>query len=87
MDELNGMINDFKLLTTLFSNAPLTISNRDARDVIKYLTWLKAIGTICEQAFKAPETEDMLVYRAQALANIFAIFQYDGKTLKEDEGK
>ena len=85
MDELNSMINDFKLLTTLFSNAPLTISNSDSRDVIKYLTWLKAIGKICEQAFGDPETEDINLYRAQALANIYAIFQYDGKTLKEDE--
>lgn len=83
MDELIRMINDFKLLTTLFTNVPLTISNSDARDVIKYLTWLKTIGEICEQAFSDPETEDINLYRAQALANIYAIFQYDGKTLKE----
>lgn len=45
---------------------------------------LKAIEKITREAFNNPETRDINLYRAQALANILAVFEYDGATIKEE---
>ena len=45
---------------------------------------LDRIENMAREAFSDPATDDINLYRAQALANIFAIFEYDGKTIKED---
>lgn len=37
---------------------------------------LNKIKKICEDAFNNPDTQDIDKYRAQALANIYAIFLY-----------
>lgn len=37
---------------------------------------LKKIKKICDDAFNNPDTQDIDKYRAQALANIYAIFLY-----------
>ena len=83
MDELRKTINDLQLLNVLFPG-PLSLSKEDIKEIIKYLTWLRKIGEIAEEAFNNPETANIGIYREQALANIYAIFLYDGKTLKED---
>lgn len=46
---------------------------------------LEQIERIARDAFSDPETQDINLYRAQALAKIFQIFEYDGATLKKDE--
>lgn len=45
---------------------------------------LKAIENIAREAFNKPDTLNIDLYRSQALANIYAIFEYNGATLKED---
>lgn len=45
---------------------------------------LKTIEDITREAFNNPNTLNIELYRSQALANIFAIFQYNGATLKND---
>lgn len=45
---------------------------------------LNAIERIARDAFNNPATQDINLYRAQALANILAIFEYNGATIKED---
>ena len=42
---------------------------------------LTAIEKIAREAFSNPVTSNINLYRAQKLADIFAIFQYDGLTL------
>lgn len=46
-------------------------------------TYLRAIENITRKAFDNPETQDINLYRAQALANILAIFEYNGETIRE----
>ena len=46
---------------------------------------LQEIERIAREAFSDPETQDINLYRAQALAKIFQIFEYDGATIKKDE--
>ena len=48
--------------------------------------YLKTIEDIARDAFSDPETLDINYYRAQALANIYAIFEYNGTTIKREEG-
>lgn len=48
--------------------------------------YLKTIEDIARDAFNDPETLDINYYRAQALANIYAIFEYNGTTIKREEG-
>lgn len=38
---------------------------------------LAKIEQICKDAFSNPETQDINLYRAQALANIYHLFLYD----------
>lgn len=38
---------------------------------------LAKIEQICKEAFSDPETQDINLYRAQALANIYHLFLYD----------
>ena len=45
---------------------------------------LTEIEKITREAFNNPDTQDINLYRAQALANILAIFEYDGATIKEE---
>ena len=45
---------------------------------------LQAIEKITREAFNNPDTRDINLYRAQALANILAVFEYDGATIKEE---
>jgi len=45
---------------------------------------LSKIEAIARDAFNDPDTQDINLYRAQKLADIFAIFEYDGATIKED---
>ena len=51
---------------------------------IKALRNIDKIEEITREAFNNPETQDINLYRAQALANILAVFEYDGATIKED---
>ena len=46
---------------------------------------LEQIEKIARDAFDNPETLSIPLYRAQALARIYQIFEYDGATLKKDE--
>ena len=43
----------------------------------KELDKLAKIEQICKEAFSDPETQDINLYRAQALANIYALFIYE----------
>ena len=47
---------------------------------------LLAIEKIAREAFNDPDTQDINLYRAQKLADIFAIFEYDGATIEKEEG-
>lgn len=38
---------------------------------------LAKIEQICKDAFSDPETQDINLYRAQALANVYHLFLYD----------
>jgi hypothetical protein len=42
---------------------------------------LEAIERICREAFSQPDTLNVDLYRAQALANVYGIFLYDGATI------
>lgn len=53
--------------------------------IVDLRSWLDNIERIARDAFSDPETQDINLYRAQALAKIFQIFEYDGATLKKDE--
>lgn len=44
---------------------------------------LKEIEKIAREAFSNPDTQDINLYRAQALAKIFQIFEYKGATIGE----
>ena len=48
---------------------------------------LREIERIAREAFSNPETQDINLYRAQKLADIFAIFEYNGATIKDKEVK
>ena len=51
---------------------------------------LQKIERIAREAFSNPDTQDINLYRAQALANIFAVFEYHGATIGvevEDQDK
>lgn len=51
---------------------------------------LREIEKITREAFNNPETQDINLYRAQALANILAVFEYHGATIGvevEDQDK
>ena len=45
---------------------------------------LDKIEKITREAFNNPDTRDINLYRAQALANILAIFEYDKATTREE---
>lgn len=45
---------------------------------------LEKIEEIAREAFNSPVTGDINLYRAQKLADIFAIFEYDGATIGLD---
>lgn len=45
---------------------------------------LEKIEEIAREAFSSPVTGDINLYRAQKLADIFAIFEYDGATVGLD---
>jgi hypothetical protein len=64
---------------------------KELREILELLVELKAsriklqeIEKITREAFNNPETQDIDLYRAQALANILAVFEYDGATIKEE---
>lgn len=42
---------------------------------------LEAIERICREAFSQPDTNNLEYFRAQALANVYGIFLYDGATI------
>lgn len=48
--------------------------------------WLDEIENIAREAFSDPDTRDINLYRAQALAKIYQIFEYNGSTI-ERSGK
>lgn len=48
--------------------------------------WLKQIENIAREAFSDPDTRDINLYRAQALAKIYQIFEYNGSAI-ERSGK
>lgn len=58
-----------------------SIINSINEDTIK----LQEIERITRAAFNNPETQDINLYRAQALANILAVFEYNGATIKREE--
>lgn len=45
---------------------------------------LQEIERIAREAFSNPDTLDINLYRAQALAKIFQIFEYDGATINKE---
>lgn len=49
---------------------------------VKSLRWLDEIEKKVRKAFADPETEDITLHRAQVLADILAIFEYDGATIE-----
>lgn len=48
---------------------------------------LSRIEEIAREAFNQPDTADIDLYRAQKLAEIFQIFEYNGSTIPREEGK
>lgn len=48
---------------------------------------LNRIEEIAREAFNNPDTLDINLYRAQKLAEIFQIFEYNGSTIPREEGK
>ena len=50
----------------------------------KELDKLEKIEQICKEAFSDPETQDINLYRAQALANIYHLFLYDMSNSQTD---
>lgn len=71
---------DFDAYTELSDQLEILIELKEAR------VRLQEIERIAREAFNDPETQDINLYRAQALANIYAIFEYDGATIKREEG-
>ena len=89
--EANGSEDPLKdiLDYDLKSTTEIFIHYSDDREV-KFirsdrLDRLEQIERIARDAFSDPDTQDINLYRAQALAKIFQIFEYDGATLKKDE--
>lgn len=48
---------------------------------------LKRIEELAREAFNNPDTINIDLYRAQKLAEIFQIFEYNGSTIPREEGK
>lgn len=72
-------------LESIKSKGGLVFSQRYAIDKAnKAIRKLKAIEDITRAAFSDPSTNNIDLHRAQALANILAVFEYDGATIKED---
>ena len=79
-ENLDTTINDLKLLLALFGDLKTkTFYNDDIEKIVKYLEALSKIKNITVDAFNNPETQDINLYRAQALANIKAVFVYELK--------
>ena len=77
-------------------NCPLLVKDsedyQEIIDLIKIFIELKKsriklqeIERISREAFSNPETQDINLYRAQKLADIFAIFEYNGATIKKED--
>ncbi len=83
MDEtLETTINDLKALLFLFGELEFqTLSTEDVKKGVMYLEALKKIKKLMFAAFDNPETSNIDLHRAQVLANVKAVFDYD---LKED---
>lgn len=84
--ELDELFNEFGYLNELGYKF---LDNGEALNFLKELkearVRLQEIERIAREAFNDPETQDINLYRAQALANIYAIFEYDGATIKREE--
>ena len=51
---------------------------------VKSVRWLDEIEKKVRKAFADPETEDITLHRAQVLADILAIFEYNGATIGKE---
>ena len=51
---------------------------------VKSVRWLDEIEKKVRKAFADPETENITLYRAQVLADILAIFEYNGATIGKE---
>jgi hypothetical protein len=84
-DPLKDILDyDLKSTTSIFVRYP------DGR-VVSFIRedraeWLDRIEKMVRDAFNSPETRDENLYRAQALAKIYQIFEYNGSTI-ERSGK
>lgn len=72
-------LEDPETYTELSDQLEILIELKEAR------VRLQEIERIAREAFNDPDTQDINLYRAQALANIYAIFEYDGATIKREE--
>lgn len=71
-------------LDTLYEAESLELVAKWLEELKEARGKLKAIEDIAREAFNKPDTLNIDLYRAQALANIYAIFEYNGATLKKD---
>lgn len=84
-DPLKDILDyDLKSTTSIFVRYP------DGR-VVSFIRedraeWLNEIEKIARDAFDNPDTLSINLYRAQALAKIYQIFEYNGSTI-ERSGK
>lgn len=76
MDQL-PFIHDGRMSTEEYINVKTALTL-----AVKSVRWLDEIEKKVRKAFADPETEDITLHRAQVLADILAIFEYDGAMIE-----
>ena len=76
MDQL-PLIHEGRMSTEEYINVKTALTL-----AVKSVRWLDEIEKKVRKAFADPETEDITLHRAQVLADILAIFEYDGATIE-----
>lgn len=71
---------DQEVIKSLTSELEVLVELKEAR------IRLNRIETLAREAFADPETLDINLYRAQKLAEIYQIFEYNGSTIPREEG-
>ena len=76
MDQL-PLIHEGRMSTEEYINVKTALTL-----AVKSVRWLDEIEKKVRKAFADPDTEDITLHRAQVLADILAIFEYDGATIE-----
>lgn len=78
MDQL-PLIHEGRMSTEEYINVKTALTL-----AVKSVRWLDEIEKKVRKAFADPDTENITLHRAQVLADILAIFEYNGATIGKE---